>query len=238
MHYTPFDLSQTLASRFIRIPYTQKKEGIFFRLNDFPKEDILYLYENKTGIMNEIEVSLPRKYAKGGGKETLFRVTIRGQIALIGIMDSKANLIISINTLLITGVLGFLSGSAFFWNNSRLHSLSDHIPFLIFLIFSLAAITFAILATRTDLHLDKFLVMQSPLQFSLTHHKKVPIGDYLKYVEEMLASNDMIYENLSVDLYFLSRVISRKTRFLNLSYLLFLIGLILGITLFIIKILI
>ncbi len=185
--------------------------------------------------MNDIEVSLPKKYAKGGGKETLFRVTIRGQIALIGIMDSKANLIISINTLLITGVLGFLSGSLYFWNPNRTMNLGDHIPFVIFLVFSLAAISFAILSTRTDLHLKKFLVMQSPLQFSLTHHRKVPIKDYLQYVEEMLASNDLIYENLSVDLYFLSRVISRKSRYLNISYMLFLIGLILGIALFLIK---
>ena len=187
--------------------------------------------------MNDIEVSLPRKLAKGGGKETLFRVTIRGQVALIGIMDSKANLIISINTLLITGVMGFLSGSIFFWDKNRVMSLSDHIPFVIFLVFSLAAITFAILSTRTDLHLKKFLVMQSPLQFSLTHHKKIPIKEYLLYVEEMLASNEMIYENLSVDLYFLSRVISRKSRFLNISYMLFLVGLILGIGLFLIKLL-
>jgi len=185
--------------------------------------------------MNEIEVTLPRNIAKGGGKETLFRVTIRGQISLIGIMDSKANLIISINTLLITGVLGFLSGSFYFWNNNRAMTLSDHLPFVIFLAFSLAAITLAILSTRTDLHLKKFLVMQSPIQFSLTHYKKVPIEDYLKYVEEMLASNEMIYENLSVDLYFLSRVISRKTRFLNISYVLFLTGLILGVGLFLLK---
>ena len=188
--------------------------------------------------MNDIEVSLPRSYAKGGGKETLFRVTIRGQIALIGIMDSKANLIISINTLLITGVLGFLSGSFYFWNANKVMHFGDHIPFLIFLVFSLAAISMAILSTRTDLHLKKFLVMQSPIQFSLAHHRKIPIGDYLKYVEELLASNDLIYQNLSVDLYFLSRVISRKSRFLNISYMLFLTGLILGVGLFIVKTLI
>ncbi len=186
---------------------------------------------------NDIEVSLPKKFAKGSGKETLFRVTIRGQIALIGIMDSKANLIISINTLLITGVLGFLSGSLYFWNGDRTLHLSDRIPFVIFLIFSLAAISFAILSTRTDLHLKKFLILQSPLQFSLSHHKKIPIKDYLRYMEEMLASNERIYENLSVDLYFLSRVISRKSRFLNISYMLFLAGLILGILLFLVKLL-
>ena len=78
--------------------------------------------------MNDMEVSLPKNLAKGGGKETLFRVTIRGQIALIGIMDSKADLIISINILLITGVPGFLSGSLYFWNGNPTMNLTNLIP--------------------------------------------------------------------------------------------------------------
>ena len=54
-------------------------------------------------------------------------------------------------------------------------------------------------------------------------------------MEERLASNEMIYENLSFDLYFLRRVISRKTRFLNISYMLFLVGPLVGIGLPLVK---
>ncbi len=41
--------------------------------------------------------------SKGRGKDTLFRVTVRNQIDQISIADNKANMIISINTIIITG---------------------------------------------------------------------------------------------------------------------------------------
>jgi preprotein translocase subunit SecG len=174
---------------------------------------------------------IQKKYAKGGGKETLYRVTIRSQIRLIGIMDSKANLIISMNTFLITGMLGFLTGSIFYFDTGEM-TFIDRIPFMVLLIFSVIAITYAILSTRTDLSVRKFRAKDSPIQFTLSHQKKTPLNDYLAYMEEVLSSNDMIYENLNLDLYFLARVVSRKSHFLNIAYTMFLLGLIFSVVLF------
>jgi len=173
-------------------------------------------------------------YAKGGGKETLYRVTIRSQIRLIGILDSKANLVISINTLLITGVLGLLTGSLFFWQPTNELQITDQLPFLSFLIFSLATMYFAIMSTRTDLAIKKFEVMKSasPIQMTLTHQKKFQVEEYLDFMDEILKSNNKIYEVLNLDLYFLSRVVSRKSKYLNIAYSLFIIGLAVGIGLF------
>ncbi len=111
------------------------------------------LVPNENGI--DPNLTQP-KYAKGGGKETLYRVTIRSQIRLIGIMDSKANLIISMNTLLITGTLGLLTGSLFFIDAPREMKLVDYVPFLALLFFAIIAMTYAILSTRTDLSIKKF----------------------------------------------------------------------------------
>ena len=49
------------------------------------------------------------KVGGGRGKETLFRVTFRNQINHIQIADNKANMIITINSLIITVLIG-LSG--------------------------------------------------------------------------------------------------------------------------------
>ena len=175
---------------------------------------------------------MEKKYAKGGGKETLYRVTIRSQIRLIGIMDSKANLIISMNTFLITGMLGFLTGSLFYFDATREMTFIDRIPFMVLLLFSIVAMTYAILSTRTDLSIRKFRAKDSPIQFTLSHQKKTPLNDYLNYMEEVLSSNEMIYENLNLALYFLARVVSRKSHFLNISYTMFLLGLIFSVVLF------
>ncbi len=174
-----------------------------------------------------------KKYAKGGGKETLYRVTIRSQIRLISIMDSKANLVISMNTMLITGILAMLTGSIF-WQSTREMKFIDHIPFVVLLFFALGAMAYAIFATRTDLNTRKFNIKNSPIQYTLKHHEKASLSDYLAYMGEILLSNDLIYENLNLDMYFLSEIVSRKSRLLNISYSLFLAGLIISVGLFMI----
>ncbi len=189
------------------------------------------LVPNENGI--DPNLTQP-KYAKGGGKETLYRVTIRSQIRLIGIMDSKANLIISMNTLLITGTLGLLTGSLFFIDAPREMKLVDYVPFQALLFFAIIAMTYAILSTRTDLSIKKFRAKTSPMQFTLSHQKKTPVDEYLSYMEKVISSNELIYENLNLDLYFLSKVVSRKSHYLNISYTMFLIGLILSVVLFLV----
>ncbi len=174
------------------------------------------------------------KYAKGGGKETLYRVTIRSQIRLISIMDSKANLIISMNTMLITGVLALLTGSIFFWEQTQEMKFMDHIPFVVFLVFAVGAMAYAIIAIRTDLNTRKFNIKNSPIQYTLKHHEKASLSDYLAYMGEILLSNELIYENLNLDMYFLSEIVSRKSRLLNISYSLFLAGFIIGVGLFLV----
>lgn len=189
------------------------------------------LVHSENGIDKNLE---ERKYAKGGGKETLYRVTIRSQIRLIGIMDSKANLIISMNTFLITGTLGLLTGTFFFTNSPAEMKMVDYVPFFALLFFAIIAMTYAILSTRTDLSIKKFRAKTSPMQFTLSHQKRTPVKDYLNYMENVISSNELIYENLNLDLYFLSKVVSRKSHYLNISYTMFLIGLIITVVLFLV----
>ncbi len=175
-----------------------------------------------------------KKYAKGGGKETLYRVTIRSQIRLISIMDSKANLIISLNTMLITGTLALLTGSLISLTSDGDIKFMDQIPFIVFLVFALLAMAYAIYATRTDLNTRKFNIKNSPIQYTLKHHEKLSISEYLAYMDEILLSNKLIYENLNLDMYFLSEIVSRKSRFLNISYTLFLAGIVIGVGLYLV----
>ena len=175
---------------------------------------------------------LPPAFAKGGGKETLYRVTVRSQVSLIGIMDKKANLIISINTLLVTGSLGLLTGSFFYELQHSKLEIFNHIPLVILLVSSVIAITFAILSTRTDLSIKKFQERLSPLQFTLSHDNKMSLDEFLQTMETVLSSNEFIYETLNTDMYFLSKIIARKSYFLNISYIVFVLGLVGSVGLF------
>lgn len=149
-------------------------------------------------------------------------------------MDKKANLIISINTLLITGTLGLLTGSFFYELEHDKLQIFNHFPLVILLVFSVVAMTFAILSTRTDLSIKKFQERFSPLQFTLSHDNKMSLDEFLQKMEGVLAENKQIYENLNTDLYFLSKVIARKSYFLNIAYILFVLGLVGAVGLFLI----
>ena len=68
------------------------------------------------------DVNKKKIFAKGGGKETLFRVTLRNQIRIIAIIDSKASTIISVSTLIVTLSLALLGGNLVY---SRAEALSE-----------------------------------------------------------------------------------------------------------------
>ena len=149
-------------------------------------------------------------------------------------MDKKANLIISINTLLVTGSLGLLTGSFFYELQHTKLAIFNHVPLVILLVSSVVAITFAILSTRTDLSIKKFQERFSPLQFTLSHDTKVSLDEFLIIMKNVLNSNELIYETLNTDLHFLSKIIARKSSFLNISYIVFVFGLIGSVGLFLI----
>src|SRR5690606_17202047 len=89
----------------------------------------------------------------GRGRETLFRITVRHQIDLIQIADYKANMIITINALVISSIIaaigyGVVSGTL------RDFGLSLLLPISMVLLFCLSSLVMAILAARPKLILQ------------------------------------------------------------------------------------
>jgi len=170
------------------------------------------------------DVKKTRTYAKGGGKETLFRVTLRNQIRIIAIIDSKASTIISVSTLIVTLTLAMLGGNIAYGGATALQNINDELPFFILLVFELFAIMFALISTQFELIMDNKKVIGSPMQFTLLKDNKINMTDYMIRMEEILTSNEELYKTLSVDMFFMRKVILGKRKFLNLAYLTFILG--------------
>lgn len=169
-------------------------------------------------------VNNKKTFAKGGGKETLFRVTLRNQIRIIAIIDRKASTIINVSTIIVTLSLALLGGNLMY---SRAEALKDYInvlPFFLLLIFELLAIMFALLSTQFELIMDNKKVLGSPMQFTLLKDNSINLADYMQRMEEILISNDELYKTLSVDMFFMRKVILGKRKYLNLAYVSFLLG--------------
>ena len=168
----------------------------------------------------------PRKYkSKGRGKDTLFKVTVRNQIDQISIADNKANMIISINTIIITIVVTVLGTGVSLKAGPFLEFSQIVIPLTILMIACMVSATYAILAARPRI-VNKGVDGKGSLLF-FGNYKDMALDEYLGKMDEILDSNPNIYRHLVIDMYNYGQILSRKYKLLYLAYTSFLVGMVL-----------
>jgi hypothetical protein len=167
-------------------------------------------------------------------RQTFYRVTFKNNCNLLQIADNKANIIISINALVISStiaVLGYGSVS----HMIQIDSLVTVIPILIFLSVILTSTMLAVQAAKPSIvgksknEGDK---PKSSLMF-FGESSRYTMEDYLAETKKMLAENSTIQDHMSISLYFQGIVLNRKYKLIRKAYEVFVLGLGLGILLFI-----
>ncbi|MFO7745146.1 MAG: DUF5706 domain-containing protein [Psychroflexus sp.] len=163
--------------------------------------------------------------------QTLFRVTLRNHLKLSDIADTKANILLSVNAIIISLALANIIPKLD--NPSNEHLM---IPTLVLICFSVAAIILSILSTRPNVTSGEFTKEQvksrdvNILFFGNFH--KMSFENYLWGVKEIMKDKDYVYEALVKDLYFLGKVLERKYRLLRLTYTIFMAGIIISVVSF------
>jgi len=167
------------------------------------------------------------------GIETMFRVTYRVHINLSSIADNKANILLSINAIVISIVI-----SAFIQffdvsspNNFNYTNIPFAIPSSMLVIVSLATIVFAILSTRPQVNSGVFskediLQKRTNLLF-FGNFYRMDIDDYLWGINQMMDDSDYLYSSMTRDVYYLGKVLARKFQLLRIAYNIFMYGMIL-----------
>jgi hypothetical protein len=166
--------------------------------------------------------------AGGRGKDTLLRITIRNQVDQIAIADNKANMIIGINTIIISLTVAGLGSGMSFAELSLLQFPHIIAPLTILMLTCTVSAVFSILAARPRFMKEKGVI--DPETSSLLffgNFKHLPLSVYIDEMYKVLKSNTLIYRNLIIDLYCNGQILSRKYRLLAFSYTSFLIGLVL-----------
>lgn len=165
----------------------------------------------------------------GRGIDTVFRTTMRNHINLSSIADGKANMIISINTVMLSILITV--GSAGF--SMSTYTVADKvlilIPVLILMITALVAIIFAVMSamptilTRKKNESNSNNKDKSSLFFgNFLQLKKEEFVDYMKYLK---MDQEILYDDLARDLYNLGIVLDKKYKLLTTSYRVFVFGL-------------
>lgn len=165
--------------------------------------------------------------------DTLFRTTLRNHTQLSAIADRKANILLSVNAIIISICLSTLIPKLDSPSNAHLIY-----PTFILIMFSVASIIFAILSTRPKITSGKFTKEQIDnnevnLLFFGTFHQ-MPFEEYEKTLLTILKNTDYLHHALTKDLYSLGKVLNRKYMFLRITYTIFTIGILVSVLAFII----
>ncbi|MCH9660630.1 MAG: phosphohydrolase, partial [Bacteroidetes bacterium] len=163
--------------------------------------------------------------------QSVFRVTLRNHIKLSDIADTKANILLSVNAIILSIALSNLIPKLDNASNTYLI-----IPTLIFLLFTIVSMGLSVLATRPNVTSGKFTkedVEQKKvnLLFFGNFHK-MSLNEFQWAMNEMLNDKEYIYSSLTKDLYFLGLVLQRKYKILRLTYTFFMIGIVVSVIAF------
>ena len=167
------------------------------------------------------------------GIDTMFRTTLNNHNNLSGLVDNKANILLSVNAIIISVSLTTIIPKLD--NPSNAHLI---IPTLVLIISSVIAITFAILATRPSITQGSFTRKEveekkANLLF-FGNFYKMPYEDYNWAMNELMKDKEYVYNSMIKDLYHLGIVLEKKYRLLRVAYTIFMFGIIISVLAFLI----
>jgi len=170
----------------------------------------------------------PAQLGTSRGIESMFRNSYRAQLDMITLAATKANIMISLNGLLVSILL--ISGTYFLNVEPMLI-----IPLISFLLTCTVAIIFAVLAARPAVDnkkrvLEDFRNDDADL-LVFEHFAKLPREEYLDAMQEMVQNNDRIYRNMIVHIHTLGSTANHKFKRLYVSYTAFMTGLVISVLL-------
>lgn len=178
--------------------------------------------EKKDKSKKEPKLSKPDR-----GIDTMFRVTLNNHTRLSGIADSKANILLSVNAIIISIALSTIVPKLDSPSNAHLV-----IPTFVLLTFSVVSIVFAILSTRpkvtTGVFTRKDIEDKKVNLLFFGNFYKMPLDEYEWAVNEMMKDNSYLYNSMIKDLYYLGIVLEKKYKLLRITYNIFMVGIIIS----------
>lgn len=163
------------------------------------------------------------------GIATMFRIMSENHVNLSQMADSKANIMISVNTIVMSIMVSVLLGKLQFYPEFIA-------PTIILLVVCLSAVVYAILATRPNITKGTFteedIKNKKVNLLFFGNFYNMSLHEYDWAMKEMMKDNEYLNSSMIKDIYFLGVVLARKYKFLRISYNIFMFGLIIAILAF------
>jgi len=184
------------------------------------------------GVDKETLKKLKKKMLKAEGKpergiETWFRLTSKNLYSRLQIVDTKANILITANAIIISMVLG------------TLYTKLDEDPHMIYAVIGLVitnilSISYAIIATLPKSFSNQKLkgLREEKDLMTFDDFHDMSLVEYKNSVMSVMEKGDTLYPSIINDIHALGVVLARKYQLIRISYLIFLYGIIFSVILF------
>ncbi len=163
------------------------------------------------------------------GIETMFRISASKNVRISEMADNKANIMISVNSIIISVILGLMVRNL--QENSNLI-----IPTIMLLAVNVATIIYAVLATRpkvTDGIFTQEQVQKKTVNLLFFgSFYNMNFKEYDEALNTMMNDSEFLYGSLSRDMFWQGKVLGRKYRLLRTSYSIFLYGIVAAVLAF------
>ncbi|KAA9333433.1 HD domain-containing protein [Hymenobacter busanensis] len=168
------------------------------------------------------------------GVETMFRATYSQHIQLSGMADQKANMMISLNAVLLSIIITYLGAKTSTLGPAFTRNPVLAVPMGLLVATSLGSVVTAILSAQPDVTSFKWLRRSPQIATNrrvnllfFGNFTKLSLDHFQEGMTELMRNKDMLYTNMVTDIYYLGEVLARKYRLLRTSYTIFMVGLIL-----------
>ena len=163
------------------------------------------------------------------GIQTMLRLTSENHLKLSDMADHKANILISVNAIIISVILGVLMRKL-----DEAPNLT--IPTIIFLAVAVTTIVISILATTPKISGGTFseqdVIDKKTNLLFFGNFYRAPYEQYDTAMRKMMKDPDYLYGSLVKDIYFLAVVLGRKYRLIRIAYYIFMVGIIVSVVAF------
>lgn len=207
---------------------------------EFGKRRVKNIKDQRKNILKAQKVTTRKNTGKdfGRGIDTLYRANYRSHINFSAIADGKANMMISINTILISVIVTLSGASLSISQGYAVERFRYTIPILVLLVGSLISVLFSVLSAKPKVT-EKKVDMQDVKdnKISLLYFGNflgVPKNDFIEYLNNLKTDQKKLYDSMSIDLYNLGIVLKEKYRLLSISYNVFMTGLTISVITFIV----
>jgi len=188
------------------------------QLQKLKKKKNLFVEEITPNAFQNLEDKVPNRAI-----QTFFRTNYRNHINLSAIADNKANIMISVNAILLSVMISLLT-----YRNVAETKPMILMAISVFFITGLTSLVFAVLSARPKVTTinkqskDKMINQKNIVFFGNFVH--LDLDQYEAAMDAVFRDGELMYGNMVRDLYYLGKVLDKKYRYLSTSYNIFMVG--------------